>query len=50
MIFVVVLKLFEGVLKVFVGADFRIKRAHRTQKWTGEPKSLLVALQGRLTS
>jgi hypothetical protein len=31
MIFVVVLKLFEGVLKVFLGANFRIKRAHRTQ-------------------
>ena len=34
MVFVVVLKLFEGVLKVFVGANFRIKRAHRTQKST----------------
>ena len=32
MVFVVVLKFFEGVLKVFVAANFRIKRAHRTQK------------------
>ena len=32
MVFVVVLQLFEGVLKVFVGANFRIKRAQRTQK------------------
>jgi hypothetical protein len=32
MVFVVVLKFFEGALKVFVGANFRIKGAHRTHK------------------
>ena len=32
MVFVGICKLFEVVLKVFVGANFRIKRAHLTQK------------------
>jgi len=34
MVLVVLFKVFEGVLKAFVGAKFHIKRAHRTQKLT----------------
>ena len=54
MVFVGVLKFFEVALKVFVGANFRIKRAHRTHTnqdslRNGKPKSLSVTLRSRLT-